>query len=223
MRVIILFAVAAIAVSTGPLSNATAGTKAATNQVTSTTTQLVDPVTATGIGPGFHVVQRRHGDCWTGSEAVDGTHRCMYGVGRAEEIADPCWADPGGHQDRDVVCPVNPWSKRLILIRSKHRVRHIRSHPTQPAVPWGLTLANGWRCTLFEGAHDSFRGRVVDWSCGFVRAGHYHYQGGVLRHLDRKQQPWTCALAIYHRHRNHYTSGGTVEITKAWYGATTNS
>jgi hypothetical protein len=223
MRVIRLVSLAAIAVLAGPLTSASGLAQRAPGQAAATVTHRVDPVTATGIAPGFRVVQRHHGDCWTGSEAVDGTHRCMYGDTRDERISDPCWADPADPTDRDVVCPVNPWSKRLIEIRSKHRLTRFANHPIQRALPWGLTLSNGWRCTLFEGAHDSFRSRVVDWSCGYVRSGHYHYQGGVLRHLDQHGRPWTCAIAIYHRHHNHYTSGGTVTITNAWYGITRRS
>jgi hypothetical protein len=190
---------------------ATAGT-AASGKGDRTVVHTVDPVTANGLAAGYRIVRTVKGDCWAGSNTVAGAQRCLHG----NEIMDPCWVYPRSSH-RVVVCPTSPWSKQLIRIRSKERFSHYAAAKPKPQWPLGLKLANGWHCTIGDGARDEVHGQTVNWPCGYTRSGHYHVQGGVAGKLDRGHAVWTGHLVIWHAHADRYTSGGQVDVAQAWY------
>jgi hypothetical protein len=182
--------------------------------VTHTVKHVVDPVTATGLATGYQIVKRIRGDCWTGSEAVVGPSRCMS----HDLIHDPCWFDPAVSNHHVVVCPVQPSSRHLIRLHSHTRVSRDKGGRIHHAWPWGVTLANGWQCATAEGARDSFRGKVVNWSCGRHPGRHYRYLGGIYGSLHRGHQPWRASFVIWHPKRGHYSNGGTITVSDVWYG-----
>ena len=188
-----------------------------------TQAQVVDPVTRTGLARGYHVVRtdriRGDVDCTSGSEtAVGDVYRCYDPKLGAQ---DPCWLDPADTSRHPAVCPTAPWSRRLIREHVEDRLAHLKRRKIdRRREPWGLQLGNGKRAVIFEGAHDTYRGRAVDYAIGYLKDGRYHYWGGVLRGLHRRTEPWSADVVRYHRKGNHYTSVGRITIVRVWYADT---
>ncbi len=177
---------------------------------------IVSPVTATGLAPGYRVTHVVAGECLDGlpgSESIAGAvYRCFAG----NFIEDPCWRDPRAADRKDVVCLLEPWQHSLTEIRLSAPLAPAReSLALSRSDPWGIELADGRRCLLLQGAHDTLgppaTGRVLSWSCNQKTA--------VLEGLHQSEQPWTADTAIYVS-TPPYTKAGPlrVPIAVAWYG-----
>jgi hypothetical protein len=197
-----------------------AGATIASTTAGRTRVVVADPATRTGIAAGFHVVRtdRIKGtiDCTGASEtALGDVYRCYDPTAG---VQDPCWLDPADSSRHTAVCPTAPWSHDLIRERVEHRLAHLKPRKIDRKIePWGLQLANGRRAVLFEGAHDTYHGRPVDYTIGYRKNGHYHYLGGVLRGLHRGTQRWIADVVTYHRKSNSYTYAGRMAIVRVWY------
>ncbi|HEY3759114.1 MAG TPA: hypothetical protein VGL37_05095 [Solirubrobacteraceae bacterium] len=90
-----------------------------------------------------------------------------------------------------VLCIEEPWSDTVVQLDTAHR-RPVSndSVPRSLRYPWGVELANGEKCIADQGAHDMFRGRVVDYSCGHA------FQLVLLRGMHQSHEPWSFDSAV---------------------------
>jgi len=157
------------------------------------------------------------GRCGPGSEVIGNFgYRC--GAGRW--LADPCWRDGPAPTDL-VVCPTSPWSSRAATIRVRNLMFAAGVTFAAPIdfrrdAPWAVELADGSRCRLLQGAHDSIKtkhGRItVDYYCDGNRLF-------LLRNLTRGQV-WRIGAATWSASRfrlrgSGYQLRGTVAIRRA--------
>src|SRR5262245_34027651 len=78
----------------------------ATNAPAPTRVLRTSPVDAAGaLRPGYRVVIRARGSCFTTSTVHGRAFRCF----RGNLIQDPCWRQPGSR----VACLIRPWSTRV--------------------------------------------------------------------------------------------------------------
>lgn len=167
----------------------------------------VAPVTRSGQPlPGERIFLDVRGHCEAGSDSVPGpTYRCF----EANSILDPCWADSANVGS--VLCMEEPWSKTVVQLDTGHRLPPSNYPvPKSLAYPWGVKLANGEGCIADQGAHDVFRGRVVDYSCG------HGFHLVLLRGMHQSQEPWSFNSAIWTGQT--YVAGPRETVKVAWYG-----
>lgn len=146
------------------------------------------------------------GNCEPGSDSVPGpTYRCF----EANSILDPCWADRA--HAGSVLCMEEPWSETVVQLDTGHRLP-ISNYPVSKslAYPWGVKLANGEGCIADQGAHDMFRGRVVDYSCG------HRFHLVLLRGMHQVHALWTFDSANWTG--QSYVAGPRETVKVAWYG-----
>jgi hypothetical protein len=174
----------------------------------SSTTKVVyvAPVSRSGQPrPSVRVLLDVRGSCEPGSDSVPGpTYRCF----EANSILDPCWADRS--HTGSVLCMEEPWSETVIQLDTGHPLA-ASNYPVPKSLgyPWGVKLANGEECLAEQGAHDMFRGRVVDYSCGHT----FHL---VLLRGMHSHQPWSFDSAIWTG--QSYVAGPRETVKLAWYG-----
>ena len=167
----------------------------------------VAPVNRSGQPvPGLRIFLDVRGHCEPGSDSVPGpTYRCF----EANSILDPCWADRA--QAGSVLCMEEPWSETVVQLDTGHRLP-ASNYPVPKSLgyPWGVKLANGEKCLAAQGAHDMFRGRVVDYSCG------HRFHLVLLRGMHQSHEPWSFDSAIWTGQR--YVAGPRETVKVAWYG-----
>lgn len=138
--------------------------------------------------------------------------RCSAGV----VLYEPCWRETGRARP-SAVCMDSPW---------QHYVTRLLTAVEMPAVPpehdfsfpWGVQLANGQRCFVLTGAHDSLSGKlggpdtdVIDYDCG-------HQPGLVLlRGFDRSAPLWRVRTAVYSKGYKSARRAPTEAVLIAWY------
>jgi hypothetical protein len=189
------------------------GSSAAGSSLNDTRIVLLDPVTASGLAPGYRIVRTvRRDRCGRGVEDVsDSLFTC--GVS-AHRQAGPCWPMPqrvrGSH--RTAVCLQFPWSKRLVKVEVDQRLVPRRTGAAGGAYPWGVALTDGVECVVFGGAVGSFHGRLEFYNCPHTRLN-------ALSPLSRGQQPWTARTVRFRSHYTHPRKGPTSAISIAYYAA----
>jgi hypothetical protein len=151
------------------------------------------------------------GTCEAGSDSVPGpVYRCFNDD---NTVLDPCWAARGLVLDphhRAVLCMPFPWSRYVVRLDSSGLPPSTQPVPRSLSFPWGVRLANGDNCIALQGAHDQYRGRVVDYACG---SG---YRLVLLRGMHHSHEPWTFDSAIWDG--KSYSPGPTETVSLAWYG-----
>lgn len=168
----------------------------------------VAPVNASGDQvEGLTVARTVQGHCGPGSDSVPGpTYRCSFG----DFIEDPCWADAA--VAGSVLCMAKPWSKMVVRIDVNELEPSTSPVPRSLSFPWGVELTTGEKCFAFQGAHDSYRGRVVDYGCG----AYLHSRRVLLRGMRRSRPLWSFDSAWWTGRR--YRPGKRVQVRIAWYG-----
>jgi hypothetical protein len=145
------------------------------------------------------------GQCEPGSDSVPGpVYRCFVG----NSILDPCWADR--EHARAVLCVQEPWSQTAVELGTHGLLTSSQPVPRSLSYPWGVQLANGEKCLADQGAHDEYRGRVVDYACG------HRFHLVLLRGIHQSHEPWTYDSAIWTG--SEYITGPTETVRIAWYG-----
>lgn len=157
---------------------------------------------------GLTVARTVHGHCEPGSDSVPGpTYRCFFG----NVIEDPCWADAA--VAGSVLCLTQPWSTTVMRIDVNELEPPLGPVPKGLSYPWGVELTTGERCLAFQGAHDEYRGRGVDYGCGAGSSG----TGRVLlRRMHRTSPLWSFDSAWWTGRK--YQPRGRVRVRIAWYG-----
>lgn len=166
----------------------------------------VSPVTAAGSRvAGYRITARAaHAQCSAGSEAIGQAYRCFAG----NAVYDPCWAVQAASPT--VLCVADPWLRTAAELRVSSALGHIPPEGGGgPAEPWGIQLASGQRCTLAQGAHGTFDGRVVDYYCTPSLS--------LLRGLDRRSATWTADSVV--SKSGKLSRGPAEQIAIAWYGS----
>ena len=175
-------------------------------QGTQRTQQIyVSPVTSAGAAvPGYRITAHAAGAlCESGSEAVGQAYRCSAG----NYLYDPCWAEKAAAPT--VLCLASPWLHIVTALRLDTPLAALAHVPVEAGEPWGLRLAGGQQCDLAQGAHNVFRGQVIDYYCPAGLA--------LLRGLNRKPATWTARSVLI---KPGKLVGGPVEqIQIAWYGS----
>lgn len=193
---------AVVVLHTGGAGRAAAAFPAApTAPAAATRTVRISPVTADGVRkPGWRVtMQRRHGTCHAGSEAVgDGAYRCFSG----NLVLDPCWAQAGARPH--VLCAASPWRRTVARVH----VRHLPAADGLPRNVWGIRLASGRQCTWLQGASGTHHGQRVSYTCG----GRLYLYGEP----DRSTPRWRIGATVF-RH-GHFGHDHVVAIAKAVRG-----
>jgi hypothetical protein len=155
------------------------------------------------IAPGLQVTRTANGaSCEPGSEAIGSAYRCFAGNG----VYDPCWADSLSPTPA-VLCLEAPWSHNVSKLMLASNLPQLIGG-TGNGPPWGLQLTDGRNCILEQGAHDSFDGRAVDYSCGGAEV--------VLRGLETASAQWRAQTALYSG--GQYSMGPIEGIAIAWFG-----
>lgn len=173
----------------------------------------VRPVNASRrLAAGYHVRQTLTtsrgglpGGCWAGSTVASAAYRCFT---TNNLIMDPCWVETSSA--RSVLCLGAPWSTDVTRLRLSGRLDPL-PHQRRAVEPWGLRLANGWRCSAGQGTHDQLNGRVVFYNCDGWRSGRV-----VLLGINRSQPLWSAQTATRST-RGVYRMGRSVAIVTAWY------
>ena len=156
------------------------------------------------LATGYHVTHILTGTCSPGSDVATAAYRCFT----RHSTFDPCWAE--GSSARSALCLLTPWSTAVTRIRLSARLQPLPP-PGYVFEPWGLQLwMSGGACIAFQGTHDQFNGRPVDYYCGTPSAGRV-----VLRGIDHSQRLWHAQTAT--RTNGVYTVGPRVAILTAWY------
>jgi hypothetical protein len=164
------------------------------------------PFTRSGeLKQAFHVRRAgRNGDCYLISEIVgDITYRCSAGHG----LWDPCWRD-GPERTSNVICVPTPWTKTVERIHVPHLLfRAGVDFGPLDDYPMALELADGNRCRLLGGAHDTVPGgQVVDYMC--------QHDIWLVRNL-RRGRVWHIGA---YRYDGGYRSLGDATIRRAFLG-----
>lgn len=164
----------------------------------------VSPVTSAGAAvSGYRVTSRVSGAiCEPGSEAIGHAYRCSAG----NYLYDPCWAEKAAGPA--VLCVASPWEHTAVELRVTAPLPAIPDPPAGPGEPWGVQLATGQRCNLAQGAHNVFRGQVIDYYCPSGLA--------LLRGLNRAEPVWTARSVL--AKSGQLASGPAEKIAIAWYG-----
>ena len=166
----------------------------------------VRPVDASGhLAAGYFVQQVVSGGCSPGSDLGTSAYRCSGTTNHS--VYDPCWAE--GSPAKSVLCLDSPWSMSPTRLTLSGPLTALP--PPGPVVPpWGLQLANGLKCTAYQGAHSQFNGRAVDYYCGGTYTGPV-----VLRGIDLSRPVWVVQTATPNG-AGGYTMGPTVPVSTAW-------
>ena len=150
--------------------------------------------------------------CEAGSDTAPQAYRCFSG----HFAYDPCWLDNADPAQDSVLCQEHPWDTKAVLFKVAPGGLGPFLGPTQqvdPAFPWGVQLDDGEQCIAVQGTHDSYNGKVVDYSCG----NSYHHV--LLRSLNRATPQWTYKSA-YFNGSTGYTPGPLEHVAIAWYAST---
>jgi hypothetical protein len=166
----------------------------------------VSPVTSAGaLARGYRVTSQTGGAmCEPGSEAIGTAYRCFAG----NTIFDPCWARRAATPT--VLCVAEPWLRTAAELRVQAPLSAIPAAGGPSAdEPWAVQLASGPRCVLAQGAHNEFRGQVIDYYCPAGLS--------LLRGLGRATAVWTARSV---RSQAGKLSPGPVQkIEIAWFGS----
>jgi hypothetical protein len=186
----------AVILAPGPTASGSAATRVI----------YVAPVSSGGQSLGRRISLDVRGKCEPGSDSVPGpVYRCF----EANSILDPCWADRA--HSGSVLCMQEPWADSVVKLDTGHRLPVSSGRvPAGHAYPWGVKLTDGEKCLAEQGAHDMFRGRVVDYGCGHT----FHLV--LLRGMHRSSEPWSFDSATWTGTK--YTTGPTETVSIAWYG-----
>lgn len=164
----------------------------------------VSPVSSAGTPSAGYRTTSTAADasCEPGSEAIGQAYRCFAG----NTVYDPCWAEKAA--TATVLCLADPWSAGVARLTVSSGLASI---PNEGGIgePWGVQLVTGQRCVLVQGAHQVFRGRVIDYSCGPSLS--------LLRGLTKTSHPWTADSII--TKSGQLTSGSDLKIAIAWFGS----
>jgi hypothetical protein len=165
----------------------------------------VRPVTSTGAAVrGYRVTSHAAGgQCSAGSEAIGRAYRCFAGNG----VYDPCWAEKASAPT--VLCVPDPWARTAAELRVSAPLSAIPPADAGGAAePWGVQLSGGQRCVLAQGAHNAFRGQVIDYYCPSGLS--------LLHGLNLKAATWTARSVL--DKSGKLASGPLEKIAIAWYG-----
>lgn len=118
------------------------------------------------LAPGYHVVRRANGYCFTGSDASQraNSYRCFLGKNM---IVDPCFSTPSNTDVGWVACPTeNPFHGAIARLQLTQKL------PSSPAAaststrfPFAVRLALGRTCWLSTGADGTLQGRLSLYYC----------------------------------------------------------
>jgi hypothetical protein len=199
----------AMASSLSPLRGAkpAAGAVSTPTWVPHTTLTYVRPVNASHqLAAGYHVQHVFAGTCYPGSDIAAAAYRCFT---TQHFVFDPCWAE--GALAKSVLCLLEPWSTSVTRIKLSAHLQPLPP-PGRAFEPWGLQLwvIHNGTCLAFQGTHDQFNGRAVDYYCGPLSAGLV-----VLRGINHSRPLWEAQTAT--RTHGVYTMGPRIAILTAYY------
>lgn len=198
---VVAAAIAALLVS---LLGAPAVSAAQRSEGTPVVVVNVSPLDRNGsLKPGYQVVARLHGaNCWTGSDTIPGTYRCMIG----NSILDPCWPriDAQGRYHGSY-CLTVPWRHVGIVLRG----RHVPPDHRKGRAMWGVHTTDGYGCVASPGANGMFHGQFEYWRCD-------HGDRWLLFDIDKGTAQWQATEVT--NSGGHIGDAHRVGITKAWYG-----
>jgi len=140
-------------------------------------------------------------NCEAGSEVIGQAYRCFAG----NFVYDPCWAERASGPT--VLCVPFPWSATDIRLQVNAPLSAIPAEPGT-SEPWGVELADGQRCVLFQGAHSLFAGRVIDYYCTSRLS--------LLRGLTQTSAVWRAASVTDVGGKQ--AAGPSEQIKIAWFG-----
>jgi hypothetical protein len=192
-----------VALTGGLLAGCGGGSTPAPPALTATRQVHVSPVSQDGAPiQGFAATTTvANASCEPGSEAIGQAYRCVAG----NAIYDPCWAERAATPT--VLCLAHPWSVTAIRLKVDAALGSIP--PAAASEPWGVELANGQRCELFQGAHSLFDGRVIDYYCTSGLS--------LLRGLTTSSAVWRAASVT--TTGSNQALGPREQIRIAWYGS----
>jgi hypothetical protein len=160
--VAVLVATAAACSSSGKPTVGTATTGPIPTSSAQTEIAVYAPWGSGGKLTGVTATKTQEGNCFAGSIAASGradAWRCSVG----DEIMDPCFADPGGHQ---VACPAFP---DLTSVATIHLGRSLdpglANHDNPAAAPWMLQIAGPVSCAFLTGATNVVAGHRLNYAC----------------------------------------------------------
>jgi hypothetical protein len=193
------------ALSWGLVPTAHAVPSVATTQV-----RAVSPVDDTNqLAAGF-TINHRYGNasCESGSPTVGKAYEC-FTPQSSEGIYAACWVEADPHF---VLCLDKPWQHKVVRL---HVTRGFGDSTgfVKAKRPWGLRLANGYRCLVILGPVHVTHGKPVNYYCNHSRA--------LAGRISKRHDAWT--VRTYRKVRRpgrptEFRATGTRQIAIAWNG-----
>ena len=182
------------------------------DDTTATRLLLFVPFGPNGLAAGIQVTGR---ETFQGNPAVAGGS-CQAGSIRTSRpdawrcgTADPCFADPAGHEPA-LACAVTPWSGRVVLLTVLAPLPMDLQNPFDPSTtpPWALELTDGTRCVAATGTVPVVETTPYAYTCESPSGLRY------AARPDRSQALWTVRMLL--------SDGQTVvpaptSVLAAWY------
>jgi hypothetical protein len=129
--------------------------------------------------------------CFFGDHIVD--HHCLS-------------ATPSG---TGVVCPLAPWSKRVIFVQFEVGWRPKQIPLLKAALPWGIWTSTGKRCGVISTGTSIVNGMRINYGCD---------GGGYLAGpINRDTTPWTISFGTRYVGNGGHTRLTRAGITDAWW------
>jgi hypothetical protein len=124
-----------------------------------------------------------------------------------EHFIDPCFsATP---RSRQVVCPLDPWSKNVRLVELIRRLPGSVERRGRTDAPWGIWTANAKRCVIaVSGATLSLAGQRVRYEC----AG----SGFLVGYASVRNRLWTIGYVPRYDLANPHLHPRRIGITDVW-------
>ena len=176
---------------------------------------LVAPVDRKGRPvPGDVLTNTVKGGCEAGSDVVEGpVYRCFTSPFKGYPggaVVDPCMAATYDNAPTNIVlCMPLPWSHDVIEILTKGVPKSPSPFSRSRRHPLGVQLTTGQRCLAAQGAHNQYRGRVVDFYCRGNPAL------ALLRGVHQSREPWTFDSVA--QTGSSYRTAPPASVAIAWY------
>lgn len=154
------------------------------------------------LAPGLKVTSSRCGKCIALSLA-DMARLDAFRCFARNQVLDPCFPDSNIRMF-SMACANSPWSRDVTIVRLQSPMFPPRRSVSSRALPWGLELSNGDRCTHISGVGPpSVAGMTAYYVC---------IRGYALGDVNRRSAIWTISSLAS---RSHQVDRESIAI--AWY------
>jgi len=155
--------------------------------------------------PGLYVSQKLVGHCTAPARSTPRAYawRCFA----AQHFIDPCFSSTP--KSATVVCPFDPWSKDVRIVKLNRRLPRWVARPQRRNVPWGIWTTNAKHCVLaVSGASLWLAGKRVRYECAS--------SGFLVGYPDVGGREWTIGYVPRYDLGKPDLHARSVGITDVW-------